>query len=119
MATYENDVLMTRKTENGDLHIDYPVTNYGNVLNAPVIYNSFTQVNSNYTETTPLGEVFASMADHSVLTVEITTAQTQYENLTGVLTLKRVSENLGSGSLMADGNLYSLQITKNSNGGGV
>ena len=71
MATYENDVLIQRK-QGADTHIDYPVTRYANVLDAPVVYNSFADVNAAYTNDTLFATIYTAMANNSVLRTPVT-----------------------------------------------
>lgn len=66
MPTYEDDVIIQHKQGN-DAHIIYPVTRYDNVLDAPVIYNSFGEVDAAYSKATPLVTVVKAMQDNSVL----------------------------------------------------
>ena len=66
MPTYEDDVIIQHKQGN-DAHIIYPVTRYDNVLDAPVVYNGFTEIDAAYSKATPLVTVVKAMQDNSVL----------------------------------------------------
>ena len=66
MPTYEDDVIIQHKQGN-DAHIIYPVTKYDNVLDAPVVYNGFDEVDAAYSKATPLVTVVKAMQDNSVL----------------------------------------------------
>lgn len=66
MPTYEDDVLIQHKQGN-DTHITYPVTKYDNILGAPVVYNSFAEIDASYTKTTPLVTIVQAMDNDSIL----------------------------------------------------
>lgn len=94
MPTYENDVLMQRKQGN-DMHIDYPVTRYHNVLDAPIIYNSFQEVNAGYTQTTALRTVMTAMALNSELHANVTAKTADYP-AAGTLHITKTVANTAS-----------------------
>lgn len=109
MTTYENTILMQRKQGN-DMHIDYPVTRYANVLDAPTVYNSFAEVNASYTGATSLRTVLTAMANNSVLRVGVTKNNDYPDN--GNLELVKLATNKASCTLMtAESSLWTLSIT--------
>ena len=123
MATYENDVLIQRK-QGADTHIDYPVTRYANVLDAPVVYNSFADVNAAYTNATLFADVYNAMAQGSVLRTQVTANVTDYP-ASGLLEVIKQDANHGACTLSAADGTYTLNITRENieqifgGGGGV
>ena len=111
MATYENDVLIQRK-QGADTHIDYPVTRYANVLDAPVIYNNFADVDAAYTNDTLFATVYNAMAANSVLRTPVTANATDYP-ANGLLEVIKQDANHGACTLSAADGVYTLNITPN------
>ena len=122
MATYENDVLIQRK-QGTDTHIDYPVTRYANILDAPVVYNALTDIDPTYTNDTLFATIYNAMADNSILRTQITANATDYP-ASGLLEVIKQDASNGACTLSAaDGN-YTLTITPENTdqifgGGGV
>ena len=111
MATYENDVLIQRK-QGADTHIDYPVTRYANVLDAPVVYNSFADIDAAYTNDTLFATVYNTMAANSVLRTTVTANATDYP-ADGLLEVIKQDADHGACTLSAADGVYTLNITPN------
>lgn len=109
MATIENDVLIQRK-QGADTHIDYPVTRYANVLDAPVVYNSFADVNPAYTTATAFATVLNAMADNSTLRTQVTANAVDYPASGLLEVIKQDATHAACNLSAADGN-YTLAIT--------
>ena len=122
MTTFENDVLIQRK-QGADTHIDYPVTRYANVLDAPVIYNSFADIDAAYTNDTLFAAVYNAMAAGSVLRTPVIANATDYP-ADGLLEVIKQDANHGACTLSAADGVYNLTITPDNieqifGGGGV
>lgn len=101
MANYENDVLMMRKEKNGNTHVDYPITKYDNVLDAPVVYQVLTDIASNITESTSLLDIFNAMATPSRLACNISNGSTSvYPASSGTLTINKTGNDTGNAMFM-------------------
>ena len=109
MATIENDVLIQRK-QGADTHIDYPVTRYANVLDAPVVYNSFADVNPTYTNDTLFATVYNAMAANSILRSQVSANATDYP-ADGLLEVIKQDASHGACTLSAADGVYNLSIT--------
>ena len=109
MTTFENDVLIQRK-QGADTHIDYPVTRYANVLDAPVIYNSFADIDAAYTNDTLFAAVYNAMAAGSVLRTPVIANATDYP-ADGLLEVIKQDANHGACTLSAADGVYNLTIT--------
>lgn len=109
MGTYENDVLIQRK-QGSDTHIDYPVTRYANVLDAPVVYNGFADIDADYTNDTLFADVYNAMATGSVLRTPVTANATDYP-ADGLLEVIKQDDDHGACTLSAADGVYNLSIT--------
>lgn len=119
MANYENDILMMRKEKNGNTHVDYPITRYDNVLDAPVVYQALTDIASNITESTSMLDIFNAMATPSRLACNITNGSTSvYPASAGTLAINKTGSDTGSAMFMdAYGRVSTATFTPNSGGG--
>lgn len=109
MATIENDVLIQRK-QGADTHIDYPVTRYANVLDAPVVYNAFADVDPAYTNATLFATVYNAMAANSILRTQVSANATDYP-VDGLLEVIKQDASHGACTLSAADGVYTLAIT--------
>lgn len=122
MATYQDDVLLQHK-DGVDTHLVYPVTRYDNVLDAPVVYNSFGAISTGYTNATALATVFAAMANNSVLRTQVTANSTDYP-ASGLLEVIKQDATHAACTLSAAEGVYTMPITPENieqifGGGGV
>jgi uncharacterized protein YoxC len=109
MATIENDVLIQRK-QGADTHIDYPVTRYANVLDAPVVYNAFADIDPTYTNDTLFATVYNAMAANSILRTQVSANATDYP-VDGLLEVIKQDASHGACTLSAADGVYTLAIT--------
>lgn len=118
MPTYNVNTLVQIKDGKGNYYIEYPITKYDNVIDAPVVYHTLTAIASNLTESTSLVDIFNAMATPSRLVCNISNG-TVYPASSGTLAINKTSANTGT-AMFIDyaGKISTGVFTENSTGGG-